>query len=457
MSNKIHSIETQILIKPNFSKKKLLVMALNKDEFRDYLDSCGILDSLTTVFVRLYKETTKPVNAIAYLVRHLSELDPDAELERCYGQMLSSTQCNSLLKKYLTKQLVDELKIKITSLKSKLMDCIRSGLENPESGIGIYASDPECYEVFSKIFKPIIEDYHYGFVCTNPHPDLDWGALDVFPDLDPDGKYIISTRIRCGRSIDGYPFHQRLTESQYIEIMEQVQAAVETLEGDNAGTFHILSEMSVEEKQALIEGHYLFKEDDRFLKSAGAHKFWPKGRAIFLNESKTFLVWVNEEDHIRIISMQPGGDVGMVYARLKTCVESLSGKIQFARSPTYGYLTFCPSNLGTTIRASVHIRLPNLSKDVQKLNDTAAELYLQVRGTHGEHTTSEEGIFDISNKRRLGLTEFNAIKEMYDGIRKLIQMDQDIENGLGENGGGAAEVKTEVEEPHEEDGKESET
>jgi len=89
-------------------------------------------------------------------------------------------------------------------------------------------------------------------------------------------------------------------------------------------------------------------------------------------------------------------------------------------------LTFCPTNLGTTIRASVHIALPKLAANYAKLEEVAAKYSLQVRGTRGEHTEAEGGVYDISNKRRLGLTEFQAVKEMQDGILELIKIEKSM-------------------------------
>ena len=98
----------------------------------------------------------------------------------------------------------------------------------------------------------------------------------------------------------------------------------------------------------------------------------------------------------------------------------------FSRSSRFGFLTFCPTNLGTTIRASVHIQLPKLAANREKLEEVAGKYSLQVRGTRGEHTEAEGGIYDISNKRRLGLTEFQAVKEMQDGILELIKIEKSM-------------------------------
>jgi creatine kinase len=310
------------------------------------------------------------------------------------------------------------------------LDVVQSGLENHDSGVGIYAPDAESYSTFADLFDPIIDDYHGGFKKTDKHPARDFGDVNSFVNVDPEGKYVISTRVRCGRSLEGYPFNPCLTEAQYKEMEQKVSSTLTNLTGDHKGTYYPLTGMTKEVQQKLIDDHFLFKEGDRFLQAANACRFWPTGRGIYHNDAKTFLVWVNEEDHLRIISMQMGGDLGAVFRRLAEGVNKIEGvnsiekNLPFSRSDRFGFLTFCPTNLGTTIRASVHIQLPKLAANRTKLEEVAGKYNLQVRGTRGEHTEAEGGIYDISNKRRLGLTEFQAVKEMQDGILELIKIEK---------------------------------
>jgi len=346
------------------------------------------------------------------------------KLEAGFAKLEAATDCKSLLKKYLTKPVFDELKNKKTGLGATLLDVIQSGVENLDSGVGVYAPDAEAYTLFAPLFDPIIEDYHVGFTHSDKHPAKDFGDVNSLVNVDPEGKYVISTRVRCGRSMQGYPFNPCLTEAQYKEMEEKVSSTLTQLTGDHKGTFYPLTGMTKEVQQKLIDDHFLFKEGDRFLQAANACRFWPTGRGIYHNDAKTFLVWVNEEDHLRIISMQMGGDLGEVYRRLVSGVSQIEAKVPFSHHDRLGFLTFCPTNLGTTVRASVHIKVPKLAANKAKLEEIAAKYHLQVRGTRGEHTEAEGGVYDISNKRRMGLTEYQAVKEMQDGILELIKLEK---------------------------------
>ena len=169
--------------------------------------------------------------------------------------------------------------------------------------------------------------------------------------------------------------------------------------------------------------NFLIKDKDQRDEAAGLNRDWPSGRGIYHNEEKTFLVWVNEEDQLRIISMDRGGNIKEVFARLAYFLKELESKLDFAYNQHLGFITSCPTNLGTAMRASVHIKLPNLSADMKKFEQITDRYHLQIRGIHGEHSKSEEGIFDISNKRRLGVSEVECVQDMIDGVKALIKIE----------------------------------
>ena len=98
------------------------------------------------------------------------------------------------------------------------------------------------------------------------------------------------------------------------------------------------------------------------MSAAGLNREWPAGRGIFHNKEKTFLTWVNEEDQLRIISMQPGSDILSVFKRLSVAAAAIEAVAKFAHDDHLGYITSCPTNCGTALRASVHIKLPKLMK-----------------------------------------------------------------------------------------------
>nr|KAF6269628.1 creatine kinase B [Pipistrellus kuhlii] len=160
---------------------------------------------------------------------------------------------------------------------------------------------------------------------------------------------------------------------------------------------------------------------------------WPDARGIWHNDNKTFLVWINEEDHLRVISMQKGGNMKEVFTRFctgLTQIETLfkSKNYEFMWSPHLGYILTCPSNLGTGLRAGVHIKLPHLGQH-EKFAEVLKRLRLQKRGTGGVDTAAVGGVFDISNADRLGFSEVELVQMVVDGVKLLIEMEQRLEQG----------------------------
>ncbi len=331
----------------------------------------------------------------------------------------------SLMAKYFTKEMFEKLKDKKTSNGFSILDAVNSGVENPDSGIGVYAGDEESYKLFAELFDPIIEEYH-GFKKSDKHQsNLNPDDLKA-PNLDPKGEYILSTRIRVGRNLDDMPLGPAISDEQRDEVQKIVSQTLSSLTGGLAGKYYPLATMSDDERKSLIKDHFLFKAGDRFLQSAGLNRNWPQGRGIYHNNEKTFLVWVNEEDELRIISMQKGGDIKEVFSRLTKAIGELEKKMKFAFSQHLGYITSCPTNLGTAMRASVHIALPKLAEDMEAFKAITDKHHLQIRGIHGEHSESEGGVYDISNKRRLGVTEVECVQDMYDGVSALIEAEKNL-------------------------------
>jgi len=176
---------------------------------------------------------------------------------------------------------------------------------------------------------------------------------------------------------------------------------------DLKGTYYELGKLSGEKTTELRGNGNLFQEPTgpALLAAAGAGRDWPDNRGIFCAESGKFFVWVNEEDHMRIISMEKGGDIVAIFTRwskgiekMRSVLEGLGSGFQF--DDHFGYIHTCPSNVGTGLRASSMILLPKLSEALtpHQLEDFAKKFGVQARGGSGEHTPAGPGgKWDISN------------------------------------------------------------
>lgn len=164
---------------------------------------------------------------------------------------------------------------KKTRFGSTIVDCVRSAVENPDSSVGLYAPDPECYDQFPEIFWPVISDYH-KVNASSLKSVHDFGDPNLLAELEK--KYadsIVSTRIRVGRTIKGYPMGPKLSRESREEIENLMLDAFKELTDDLYGDYFKLSEISNEERNNLIESHLMYADaGDKYLASAGGYNDW---------------------------------------------------------------------------------------------------------------------------------------------------------------------------------------
>ncbi|MFH2091469.1 MAG: phosphagen kinase [Pseudomonadota bacterium] len=327
----------------------------------------------------------------------------------------------SLTGKYLSKPLKKQLSPLKTDSGFTLAKAIASGLKNPDSAIGLYAGDAQSYDLFAPLFDPIIDEYHQFSPDRIHLSDFTPVAL---PCPDPDNQYILSTRIRVARNLQGFNFPCHMSLSQRRKVESTIISALSKLTGNLKGTYVSLERDSQQLISKLDQQGLVFKKGDRFQDAAGINTDFPKSRGVFYSHDCCFRVWVNEEDHLRIMSMEKSSDIAGVFNRLSQGLAVLQQTLEYAWNPHLGYLNSCPTNIGTAMRASVHIRLKNLEKEPDRLEQIARQYHLQIRGTSGEKTKVEGAVFDISNCQRLGVTESMIANTLYSGVLAIIAAEE---------------------------------
>jgi len=339
----------------------------------------------------------------------------------------------SLVRKHLTDDVFDKLKNKKTKLGGTLGHVFCPAVLHPSCSIGLLVTDPEAYDTFSLLTHQVIKDYHklpLNEPLTGKHPKSNFGDVNNLPfgNLDPSGERILSTRVRVGRTVQGYSMVTQITKAARLEMEQKIQKCLESMTGQHKGKYYKLAEMSEDDKKALVMDHFMFNDrEDPYLECGGAYRDWPHGRGIYHNDDKTFLIWNNEEDHLRIISMQKGGDLAEVYKRLQEGIQMLEKAVGFVYHKDLGWVTSCPTNLGTAMRASVHCKIPKLAERKEELTALCEKYGIQPRGIHGEISEENEGgVFDLSNKRRLGITELEAVQIMAEGVQAIIKRESEL-------------------------------
>lgn len=321
---------------------------------------------------------------------------------------------------------------------ARLMTCVNSGVENPDSEVGCYACQPADYDDFRPFFAKVLARYHKVDESARHVNDWSLDGVEGLPasgklDLSELGLPALSMRVRVGRNLADFPLPGAMTEEDRVALENRMMQAFEVLIADPnyGGDYHSLTpgnpkHIDQAAYQKLVDDHIMFKDmsNDTYLTAAGIAAHWPMGRGCYVSEDRSFIIWVGEEDHLRIMCMQRGTVLNDVFDRLKTALDKVSSieGLNFAHSEDYGVVTSCPTNIGTGMRASVHIQLPNLTADGtdKKAKAICKPLGLSVRGTGGEHTPiGADGTVDISPSARFCITEAEIIAALYRGLSQL--------------------------------------
>ncbi len=222
-----------------------------------------------------------------------------------------------------------------------------------------------------------------------------------------DGDVVISTRIRLARDFAHLPFPAVMTPDQREDMIQQVFAAFPD-DAPCAFSRHRMEEFPQRTLLSMVERHLVSRE---FARNTA-------GKALLLTEDEGVSMMVGEEDHLRIQVMRAGFDLDSAWQEATCWDDYLDTRLHFAFDERLGYLTQCPTNLGTGMRASVMLHLPALQEKgiVQQLSTTVSKLGLTIRGLYGEGSKPEGAMYQLSNQVTLGITE----KEAIDNLRSIV-------------------------------------
>jgi len=217
--------------------------------------------------------------------------------------------------------------------------------------------------------------------------------------MGPHSEIVISSRIRLARNLAGFPFVGRANRRQRFDILERCRA--EIINGRLASNvlWVNLNDSTSLDRQLLVERHLISRQH------AGAPEDMPRSVAIGVDE--TFAIMVNEEDHLRIQVLRSGMQLAEAFAQIDRIDDVLEERLDFAYSRRFGYLTACPTNIGTGIRISVMLHLPalKLTGEIDKVRRAARDMHLAVRGLFGEGSDALGDLYQISNQTTLGRSE----------------------------------------------------
>ncbi|MBQ4574573.1 MAG: protein arginine kinase [Clostridia bacterium] len=232
-----------------------------------------------------------------------------------------------------------------------------------------------------------------------------------------DCDVVISSRIRFARNIEGYPMGGKLTDEKAEEIITAVSGAM----GERYKTISY-SNLSPLEAQSYAEGHYVSPDF-----AAAKNK-----RALILGEADNISLMVLEEDHLRIQCIEPGFALEEAFTKAVAVDDRIDGAVKYAYDETLGYLTHCPTNLGTGMRASVMLFLPALTmnRQISRISAQMSKMGITIRGMYGEGSEAVGCLYQISNQITLGVSEEDIIKKITEIVRQTVELERSARNSI---------------------------
>ena len=269
--------------------------------------------------------------------------------------------------------------------------------------------------------------------------------LSLLPDggvswLDASGEHsdvVLSTRIRLARNVDGFAFTGRARDGERLRVLAQVRDAVREVPSLTRGVLVRVDELPSSDRLLLHERHLVSKE----LAGLDAQHPVRSGAALFLGDDVG--VMINEEDHLRLQSLRSGFALRNAWAAVQQLDRELGSRVAFAFHPEFGFLTACPTNVGTGMRASVLIHLPGLvlTKEMSKVLASLQQMGLTYRGLYGEGSEVVGNFFQISNQTTLGKSEDELLGQLQDVVKKVIASEEEARRLLLRDAGYIIEDK----------------
>jgi len=239
----------------------------------------------------------------------------------------------------------------------------------------------------------------------------------------PESDIVISSRVRLARNLGRFPFLTRASEEQRAEIHKTIRTALGRVGLAENGHLYVELENTNElTSRFLLERHLISRE---LLNGTG-------DRGVLFNQTEMLAVMVNEEDHLRLQAIRAGFQVHEAYADIHQIDDQLDRDLEFAFSEEFGYLTACPTNVGTGMRASVMLHLPALvfTKQIDKVFASVTKINLAVRGFYGEGTHASGDFYQISNQVTLGIAEAEILELLTRVVPKIVAYEREVRDHL---------------------------
>ena len=238
----------------------------------------------------------------------------------------------------------------------------------------------------------------------------------------PHDRIVMSSRVRLARNLKDAPFPGWAKKPERVRMLELIRPAVENLPEMKDSFAEAMDNLSILDKQILVERHLISRE----------HAAKGAGSGLVFSRDETFCVMINEEDHLRMQALRPGLQLRQAWSAIDHLDSELEKKLEYAFDNELGYLTACPTNVGTAIRVSAMLHLPGLvlGEQINPIIQSVNKLGLAVRGLYGEGTEALGNVFQVSNQMTLGESELAIIERLDKVLSQIIEHEENARQTL---------------------------
>lgn len=362
----------------------------------------------------------------------------------------------SYLSRFLKASVYEKIKKRQTRLDHNLFDVIWPALRKTSKerqleediNYGVIAPDFDVYVVFQEFMVPLIKDMHCMSLSADfkPHPRIAYFPMEnaerlntayfVFED---ESNLIVGTMVECSRNLDRFELPLNLTIGQ-IEQAERLMMAkifttafIEAIDEAEPGSYYTLTEIMEDNSEVydILNEHGLLiplfdlKDSIQLAESTAFNgNLWPYGRGVYISASNNLALWLNCQEHLRIIGTSSGkeaADIGLVYTKIGRAISFLEQQLHFKESYLLGYLQSRPAFLGTGLKMTTIVRLPNLMKEMDNLRHLCC-----VRGLHLTTNRQSKLSVRLINMQSMGAVEHILFQDYCTAVTNILSLEKDM-------------------------------
>ena len=378
------------------------------------------------------------VQGVAELIELEKKMDSGADITQCLPEGTLHPSFPFMNRSYVSQtarvlsehpEIYHQLMDVRTSNNFNFNNVIQLAFDLPKHPIGCVAFDEECYTEMRPFFDAmLLRAQGFGPTATARH---DLGPQYITGGENTDSRFLISTRLMATRNISGIPLLSGCSRADRRRVEDIAKRAFHALPDNIKGEYYSLGAMTDDELFSLWAYGLAFKKPavDSFLNLSGCARDWPDARGVYVTAGKSVAIFVNEEEHLKVVSFDKGGNMISAFSHLAQVLTAVDKALtdqgeHFMYDDRYGFLSACPSKVGCGLNATAGLCLVAITVECEDMSDICGRLGLQAEPWHPAYVSDPIGHWEISVIPRADMSEAECVQTLIKGVQKLITVEK---------------------------------